>query len=751
MNDPHDVSRRRFLRIAVSTGGALVVGFAGNEATAQDVKLPLDLIGDELMRLGAFVMIERDNRVVIGSRACEVGQGVKTSGPMLVAEELDVDWSQVRVIQLAWGYEETNGRPGNRYGNQSSGRPDDAARDWNELREAGAIARSLLLRAAAAIWQQPVESLRTESGHVLDAGGRRLSYGALARSAAVLPLPSSVTLDDPADFRIIGKPTRTPDAANIVRGRTRYAGDEFLTGMLVAVVARCPYPGGTLDGVDDDEARKVPGVRDVLRFEGPVDAFAVDTPLAAGVAVLADTTWAALQGRAALKPSWTPGPGAGVSSSALVARANALLDGAEPGIEVRTEGDFSGSRKRARHQVRARYELPFLAHAILEAPTVVVELREDGALVIAAVQDPDAASRLVAKLTGLPRTKIEIRLPRGGGSFGRRLANDFIAEAVIIATLAGKPVRLLWTQADNLAHDFFRPLSVHALAATLDRGNRIAGWSHTCAGTPRNDRGPVTDAPTWDGCLEADAFPAGLVTHYEQRFHALEATLPRGAWRATADTAQAFATQSFIDEIAFEVRRDAVELRLELLGEPRVIDATAGGAGFDTARMAEVLKRCAEKIQWTRRRSDGRGIGIACHACAGGYVAHALETSMDGEKLRIHRAVCVIDAGRVVNPLGLETEVSAATVDGIGTALHAAITLRDGQIQQHGWRDYRLLPMAQAPARVEVHIVESSADPVAAGDLAFTSVAPALANAIFATTTVRVRRLPLMPELLRML
>ncbi len=749
MDIPHDASRRRFLRIAATGSGALVVGFAAAGARAQPESLPLDLLGDELMRLGPFVMIERDNRVVIGSRACEVGQGAKTRGPMLVAEELDVDWARVRVIQLGYGYRESDGQPGNRYGSQRGGDSAAAARDWIELREAGAIARTLLLSAAASIWQRPVESLRTESGHVLDAGGRRLSYGALARSAAALPLPGdAVARKDPADFRIIGKPTRTPDAADIVRGRSRHAGDEFLTGMLVAVVARCPHSGGTLEQLDDSETRRIDGVRDVVRLDGPGTRFAVDAPLAAGVAVLAETTWAALQGRAALQPTWLPGPAADASSAALVARADALLGAAEAGIEVRRDGDFAGSRKRARHQLSARYELPFLAHATLEAPAAVVDLREDGALVIAAVEDPDATSRMVAALTGLARTRIEIRLPRGGGSFGRRLASDFVAEAVLIARHAGKPVRVMWTESDNLAHDFHRPMSVHALVATLDRRNRIAGWKHACAGTPRNDR---SGHPAWDGCLDADAFPAGFVGHFEQHFHALESPLPCGAWRATADTAQAFAIQSFIDEIAFEVRRDAVELRLEMFGEPRTVAATAGNGGFDTARMAEVLKRCAERIHWNTRRSDGRGVGIACHAWAGGYVAHAFETSMDGERLRIHRAVCVIDAGRVINPLGFDAEVSAATVDGLSSALHPAITLKDGQVRQRGWRDYRLLPMAQAPARVEVHRIESDAEPVAAGDLAFNSVAPALANAIFASTTVRVRKLPLMPELLRML
>ncbi|MBN8480421.1 MAG: xanthine dehydrogenase family protein molybdopterin-binding subunit [Xanthomonadales bacterium] len=752
MTTPRDPSRRHFLRVAVSAGGALVIGLGGRHAAAAESSLPSELIGDELMRLGPFVMIERDNRVVIGARACEVGQGVRTSGPMLVAEELDVDWSQVRVIQLGYGYDEVDGRPDDRYGAQSGGLPADAARDWSDLRMAGARARALLLRSAADVWQVPVESLRTQSGYVIDGSDRRLSYGALARSAASLQPADAVTLKEPADFRLVGKPARTSDAADIVRGRTRYASDEFLTGMLVAVVARCPHPGGTLEGADEAAARKVPGVRDVVRFDGSASGVSPLAPLAAGIAVLADTTWAALEARARLAPTWKPAEATSESSARLVARAHERLDGEDAGLVVRKDGDLAASRKRARHQVKARYELPFLAHAMLEAPAVAVELRQDGAVVIAAVQDPDATSRLVSDLTGLPRGAIDIRLPRGGGSFGRRLANDFVAEAIIIAKLAGKPVRLMWTQADDLGHDFLRPLSVHALSATLDRGNRIAGWSHDCAGTPRNDRGKSQDSvPAWDGCLDADAFPAGLVAHFEQHFHPLDSTLPRGAWRATADTAQAFATQCFIDEIAFEVRRDAVALRLELLGEARVVGANGGAPGLDTARMASVLKRCAEAIQWNSRRRDGRGVGIACHAWAGGCVAHAFETAMDGDRLRIERAVCVIDAGRVVNPLGLEGEVAAATVDGIATALHLAITTRDGQVQQRNLQDYRIMAMAQAPARVEVHIVESASDPVPAGDLAFNSVAPALANAIFATTTVRVRKLPLMPELLRML
>ena len=344
-----------------------------------------------------------------------------------------------------------------------------------------------------------VENLRTEGGHVLNADGRTLSYGALARTAAALPMPSNVPAPkDPDSFKLVGKPIRAADGRRIVTGQNRYGIDEYLSGALVAVMLRCPYLDGTLESLDDSEARKVRGVRDVVRIEGPKPGEAFDGPLAAGIAVLADNTWAALQGRNALKPVWKQGPWADESSAALVARANALLDEDKSGIEVRKDGDLAKSRKRARHSLKARYEVPFLAHATLEPPGALIELRQDGALLIASMQNPSGASRVISQLTGLPRDRIEIRLPRSGGGFGRRLENDFVAEAVQIAKLAGKPVKLMWTREDDLAHDFYRPFGVHALSATLDRRNRVEGWSHRCAATARTYRtARMQDDPAW--------------------------------------------------------------------------------------------------------------------------------------------------------------------------------------------------------------------------------------------------------------
>jgi isoquinoline 1-oxidoreductase beta subunit len=748
-----DAGRRRFLAISLTASGALLLGIrAARAEPTPDV--PPELLGDDLTALGPFLRIERNNRIVIGARGCEIGQGVMTSLPMLIAEELDVEWSQVKVIQLPYGYVETDNKPSNRYGDQGAGGSTSIPDAWKELRQAGATARWLLLQAAAQEWNLPAAQLRTEAGTVIAADGRKLSYGALARSAAAITPPDRpIALKKPEQFRIIGKPTRVADAHDIVTGRSRFGIDQYAANALVAVIARCPYLDGTLESFDDSETRKVAGVVDVIALPGPKPGEPFDGVLAAGVAVLAQHTWAALKGRELLQLKWTEGPWAKESTSALAATANALLDNGEGGVTVRSEGDFAKARKQARQVVEARYQMPFLAHATMEPPAALIEIRQDSARLIASLQSPDGASRLIAKLTGLPRTSIDIRMTRAGGGFGRRLKNDYVAEAVLVAKAAGKPVKLMWTREDDLQHDFYRPFGVHAMSATLDRRKRVTGWSHRCAATPRNYRDSgMKDDPVYIGCLEPDDFPAGLVANLDKTFFAMPSGMPRGWWRAPLHTFHAFAVQSFIDEIAVATKQDAVKLRLAMLGEPRQLPYGGhGGPVFDTGRLAHVLTRCAQRIGWGVPRTDGHGLGIACHFTFGGYAAHAFEVSVQGGELRIHRAVCVVDIGRAVNPLGVEAQMMGGTIDGISTALNLAITLKNGQVQQKNFPDYPLLRMAQAPHEVEVEIVESTLEPSGAGEMGIPSAAPALANAIHAATTVRVRKLPLMPELMRML
>jgi len=751
MNDPIDRGRRRFLAVSLSASGALLIGI--RLADAEDGEVPPELLGDDLTQLGPFVRIERDNRVVIGARGCEIGQGVMTALPMLIAEELDVDWSQVRVIQLPYGYVETDQGASNKYGDQGAGGSTSVRDGWKELREAGATARWLLVQAAAREWNLQADQLRTEAGQVIAPDARKLTYGALARSAAAIDLPANPPpLKKSEQFHIIGRPTRVADARDIVTGRSEYGIDAYTAGALIAVMLRCPYLDGTLDTLDDSDARRVAGVRDVIHIPGPKPDEPFKAQLADGIAVLADNTWAAIQGRNALKVTWKQGPWSKESTSALAAKANELLDNNEDGVAVRRDGDMDKAKKQARYKVQARYEMPFLAHATMETPGALIDLRQDSALLIASLQSPDGASEMISSLTGIPRRAIEIRMTRAGGGFGRRLENDFVGEAVLIAKAAGKPVKLIWTREDDLQHDFYRPFGVHALAATLDRKKKVTSWSHACAATPRPYRENGRKRRFFDGCLEPDDFPAGLVANLDKTFFSVPSGMPRGWWRAPIHTFHAFSVQSFVDEIAVATKQDAVKLRLDMLGESRLIPYSGhGGPNFDTGRLANVLKICAERVGWGVKRDDGHGIGIACHFTFGGYSAHAFEVSMEGRDLKIHRAVVVVDIGRVVNPLGVEAQMMGGTIDAISTALHLAITVKDGEVQQKNFTDYPLLKMAEAPQAVDVHIVDSTAEPSGAGEIGVPSAAPALANAIYAATTVRVRKLPLMPELMRKL
>jgi isoquinoline 1-oxidoreductase beta subunit len=744
-----DLARRRFLFVSAAASGALLVGWRFGQAQQT---LPYLGAREEAQALGPFIRIEKNGDVIIGARATEIGQGVKTSLPMLIAEELDVDWNHVRVEQLPYGYVDTEKGPSDKYGGQGAGGSDNIPSGWIELRQVGATARALLLQAAAAKWDLPTDQLHTAEGSVIAPDGRKLGYGELVEAAAALDPPKEPqTLKRPDQFTIVGKPTKTVDAPEIVTGRAQFGIDAYLADALVAVILRCPSLDGVVDKVDDAEARAMPGVKDIFVIPGPKPDEPITGPLATGVVVLAENTWAAIKAREKLKVEWKPGPWANESTSALVAKANELLDKNIEPIPVRSDGDFAKAYKSAATRLEARYEMPFLAHATMEPPGALIQIDKDKALLIASLQSPGGASQVISAITGIPRKDIEIRLTRSGGGFGRRLQNDFVAEATLIAKHTGKPVKLIWTREDDLQHDFYRPFGIHALSAGLDKKKKVVAWSHRCAATPRNGRNPK-EKPSANFCIEADDFPAAFVANLEKSFFPVASGMPRGAWRAPIHTFHAFAVQSFVDELAIASKQDAVQLRLDLLGAPRKVPFSGyGGPTFDTGRLANVLTLAADKIAWKDKRTNGHGVGIACHFTFGGYAAHAFEVSVEGKDLLIHRAVCAVDVGRPINPLGVQAQMIGGTIDGISTALNLAITVKNGQVQQHNFPDYPLLRMAQAPQEVEVHIVESSEEPSGAGEIGIPSVAPALANAIYAATTVRVRKLPIMPELLRLL
>ena len=749
------MGRRAFLQVALSTAGALVIGIRSVQAQQYPDDFPPELLGDDITELGPFLRIERDGRVVIGASGCEVGQGVMTDFPMLIAEELEIGWNQVRVIQLPYGYVDDGSGPSNRYGDQSGDSEFAISLLRDDLRRAGALARWLLVQAAANEWSLDRSGLVVENGRVIAPDGRRLSYGALARSAAGVPAPtSSIELKTPEQWRLIGTPTRMADGEDVVRGRSRFGSDHYRAELVYAVVLRCPFPDGTLESLDDSAARHIAGVLKIVPISAPPADRPLNGPLRNGVAVVATSSWIALKARAALKPVWKAAGWTTESTAALANIAHGRLNtfaNADDVVQLRRDGDVNTARKSAARMLEARYELPFVAHATAEPPSALFDLREDGALLIASLEDPDSASKRIADATGLPRRAIDIRLPRSGGSYGRRLKHDFIAEVIQIALVVKQPVKLFWTRSDDLRNDWYRPFGIHHMMASVDKKKNITSWVHHCAATPRGWRDPAwNNLPPWAGVLSVDSFPAGLVANFERSFVPLESGQPRGDHRGREHTFTAFAEQCFIDEIAVATDQDAVQLRLGLLGESREL-TYRDAPRFDTGRMAEVLNRCAERIGWGARRNDGHGIGIACHYVNGAYVAHGFEVAIERGDLVVYRVVCVADVGRVLNPLKVDGLLAGATTDAIAVALNAAITVRDGQVQQKDFASYNVNLGLQTPRELVIDRVESSQPPVAVYSAATPSTAPALANAIFAASTVRIRKMPLLPELKRML
>ncbi len=728
------LTRRRFLQLGIAASGGLMLS----------VSLPTGANTGKAALLDPWLYIDiaPDSRITIGARGAEIGQGVKTSLPMLIVEELDVPWSAVNVVQLPYVAIPTEDGFDSKFGSQGAGGSTSIPGGFTELRNVGAVARKLLLDAAAERWNTDVGALTTRDVNVHHPDGRSLSYGDLANAAARRELPSEApSLKDPASFSVIGKPTITTDAKDIVTGKGYYGIDAVIPGALVAVVARCPYFGGDIESVDARAAKNIPGVRHIVELQAPDPEKGVTGHMAAGVAVVADDTWAAMKGRSALNITWKKGPWSEDSTDKLAERARAALEGS--GATAREDGELK-TDKPEEQTIESVYTQPFLAHSTLEPQNALVDIQHNHVTVVSSIQVPSRISELVSALTGVERDNIDVEMPRSGGGFGRRLEKDFVAEAVLIAQNVKKPVKLIWTRDDDLQNDYFRPFGMHKFTATFDDDKRIDSWHHKTASTGKIFSQPGYDwAKPWLAVLEPDQFPAGCVDNYKTEFMQLEFGLLCGWWRAPAPTFIAFPVQSFVDEVAYATGRDPLELRLDMLGEPRELDySDHGGPKFNTGRLSAVTQRVADEIGYGRELPDGHGIGIASHFVFGGYAAHAMEVSVENGKPRIHRCVCVVDVGKIVNPLGLEAQMIGGTIDGISTAMNLAITVKDGKIEQTNFPNYPLLPMADAPD-VEVHLMETDNPPSGGGEMGIPTAAPALCNALFAATGKRIRELPI--------
>jgi len=740
-----DTGRRLFLISGTSIAGGFVLGLPAIGLSNPDTSEGAP--GER--QIGFFVEIKPDGSVVIGNNQPEIGQGVRTALPMLVAEELDVEWSKVSVVQMPLGIVKTADGYAWKYGGQGVGGSTGLTSNWEFMREVGATARHQLIRAAAQRLNVPVSNCSTKPGYVVcDAPDGDIPYQDLITDAAKLEMPEEVpALKDGKDYRIVGTRRNTVDALGIVTGKAKYGIDTVQPDMRYAVIARSPYLNGSVRSFDDTEARKVDGVLEVVTIEGPKpgEPYVI---LASGVAVVATSTWAAIKGREALKVDWDPGPNASDNSDAFWQQNAEMLK--EEGQIVTDDGDFDKAMSDAKTTVVRQYRLPFVSHQPMEPQNCYAHVEEKHCHIIAPTQMPSGASRAAAAVTGLPRENIRVDMTRVGGGFGRRLTNDYVAEAAMISKQTGWPIKLQWTREDDVRNDFYRPAGLHEIRAGLDEDGKIIAWTQRLASASKYYRRPdMPDENLWRPELYPDDFPRRFVENFRLEYFHNAIGVPRGSWRAPAHTANAFVIQSFLDELAHETGQDPLQLRLDLFGAERELEYDGhGGPTFNPGRLTRLTRFIADRIDYDKKRPDGSGVGLAAHFTFGGYAAHAFEVTV-GEKgqLTIDRIVAAIDCGFAVHPNAVEAQLQGATIDGLSTALGQEITVENGQVQQSNFHDYPLARISQVPILFEAHILPYDDTPTGVGEIGIPPAAPALANAIFDASGVRIRRLPIGDQL----
>jgi isoquinoline 1-oxidoreductase beta subunit len=733
--DSAALSRRGFIKLTGLAGGGLVLAAALPQGTRQALAQPS---GGAAFEANPYVQIQADGKIVLFAKNPDVGQGVKTSLPMIVAEELDADWQHVEVRQSVIDAA--------LYGPQFAGGSLSIPMNYESLRRAGATARAMLVAAAAKTWNVPAAELTTEASIVRHASSNRsATYGELAEVAATLPVPdaASVTLKPKQSFRLLGTRVTGVDNAKLVRGEPLFGIDQRVPNMLYAAYAKAPAIGARATAANLEHVRTLRGVKQafIVAHQGDPLAFNPAGPaVLSGVAIVADSTWNALQAKKALQVRWDEAQASSDSWTGAVAEAKALA--AKPAAQVLGEAGNVEAAFASGKTVESLYTYHYVSHADLEPQNCTAWFKGDSIEIWAPTQTPQNAVDGVAALLGLAKDKVTLHQLRGGGGFGRRLANDSVCEAALISKQAGGiPVKVQWTREDDMAFDYYRPGGFHALKAAVDGAGKLTAWQNHFITFTMDGNAPVSG-----GTLDKTEFPANVLGNQRMGQSMIPSKIPTGPWRAPGSNVIAFCTQSFLHECAVAANRDYVDFLVEVMGEPRATSAGPFGGGLHTGRAVDVIKAVAQRAQWGRTMPAGRGLGLAFHFSHQGHFAEVAEVSVDAsKKVTVHKVWVVADIGPIVNLSAAENQCQGSVVDALSTAMGLKITFEKGRVEQTNFHEYPIVRIDKAP-EIDVHFLSTDYPPTGCGEPAFPPAAPAIANAIFAATRQRVRTLPFSEE-----
>ena len=711
------VNRRTFLQLGAASSLGLVIGIPRLGHSAMSVS-----------SLHPLIRIGTDGRITLFAQNPEMGQGIKTALPMIIADELDVDWKSVQVRQADWDP---------RLDNQFSGGSLSIRLNYDTMRQAGATAKAMLVAAAARRLGKDANSLVTGNGHVRDRSGNvRLSYAELATDAAAMQVPDEVPLKDTGNFELIGKSVPDVDARAMVTGQQTYSLDLKLPHMLYAAIQRCPHPDGQPESFDDSETAIVAGVVGVHMLRNVEHGGRIILPncpnFVSGVAVVATSTFAALEGARKLQVRWRL-PESRDDSDTLMEQFEKALNGDTE--VVRSDGSIVSGKKA--HAIDVTYRLPFLAHVPMEPMNCTAHVHDAKAEIWAPTQNPSMAAEAVAKVLGIEQSDVTIHVMRSGGAFGRRYYADFITDTVLLAKQFKRPVKVVWTREDDIRFDYFRPASAQRVRAATDNSGTISHWQQIVASHPRETYlerdGSIAEIGNYE-------FPAGFVANLLFEYTAVPARVALGQWRATEHSSNVFVVSSAIDELAHAAGIDPVKFWLSLVGKEQFIQVREDFR-FDASRLRNVIETVAVKSDWDSSLPQGKGRGLAASYNQGAWVAQVAEVSTDKGAIKVDRIVCAIDCGRLINPQGALNQVEGGIVEGLSAALHGKVSVKKGMVEQGNFDDYRFSRIAEIPV-IDVHFIESVDAPRGLGEGPLPPVAPAICNAIFAATGNRVRELP---------